>query len=652
MKKINSISLLLALLILAIGFTAFLSSKIELQYSNFSLTTPAGQTSEIDFPAHMQSRGNGIYRLKGIVQKHNIASTKLQVIPDDEILSLSINNKAVDISHIPEPARRDYKNGFILNLENYLENGENSIEIIYSDTGGMMGINLKSLYGEGLNILLLIFSGLLFSVLIWKLKLNTAFKLLLIGGLFIRLFYFSITPPDTRTHDQSEHLDYSKYLSTHWIPPAIDYAVDGAYFHPPLYYYTGAIILKASEAFGPISDFASQRAQQLLSLSYGMGFVFFGLLIIKQILEFRPIKKANAGAVTIHYEQARKRSTQRGDQLNKKLLALISKRTTQEASVNSPATPKLDKIYQLLFLVIGGMFVFWPSSIVHSVRIGNDPLLYFLYTASLYYIIQWSRSDEKKQLLIASLLTAATIITKANGEILIAVIGVIGLYKMIKTQEWKKYFQLAVAPGLILLVALAITVGPGLILKLQGKRDQLYIDNINNVSSALRVGNSTVNFIWFDAKTFVTEPYTSPWEDQKGRQYFMNYLGKTGLFGEFNYGGSLSHNAAVISSLLAILMTLYIIVGTYQINRSDFQKLSTLLLSGFFLLAGITYMRMTFPVNVDFRYILPILITYCALYAQSVMAFARISAFRMAYTGIVMSIIFTITNILFIFGID
>jgi hypothetical protein len=655
MQKLNKTFFkILIFLGLSILVVAFLINKIQLQYSDFSVTTPSGQTFKIDFPLHMQSQESGTYKLKGIAHKNNFTNTKLQIIPDDEILSLSINNQLIDISHVPQSARRDYRNGFILNLKDHLKNGENNIEIIFSDTGGMMGINLKSLYGESLSKLLLILFGLLISLLILRAKLNMTFKVLLIAGLFIRLFYFSITPPDTRTHDQSEHLDYSKYLSIHWTPPSIDHAVDGAYFHPPLYYYTGAITLKISQAFGPISDSTSQRIQQLLSLAYGMGFVFFGLLIIKQTLEFRPIKKTSLPPPFFIDKSIYKRSPQQGDQLNKKLLALITKPATQEASLDSsnPSNPsRLDNLHKLLFLVIGSMFIFWPSSVVHSVRIGNDPLLYFLYAASLYYIIQWSRSDSKKELLIASLLTAATILTKANGEILIAVLGVIGLYKMIKTKEWKKYLQLAIAPGLILLVALAITVGPGLILKLQGKRDQLYIDDINNVSSALRVGNSAVNFVWFDAKIFVTEPYTSPWEDQKGRQYFMNYLGKTGLFGEFNYGGSISHNAATINSLLAILMTWYIIFGVYQMNKKDFKKQSTLLLSGFFLLAGITYMRMTFPVNVDFRYILPILITYCALYAQSILAFGRIGAFRMAYTGIVISLIFTIVNITFILGI-
>lgn len=654
MQKTN-VFFLSALIFLGISIitVAFLINKIQLQYSDFSITTPLGNTSKIDFPVHKQSQESGIYKLEGIAYKNSISSTKLQIIPDDEISSLSINNNLVDMSHIPESGRRDYRNGFILDLKDHLKNGENKIEIIFSDTGGMMGINLKSLYAENLNKLMLALIGLTISLLILKTRLSFAFKILLIAALFIRLFYFSITPPDTRTHDQEEHLEYSEYLAVHWLPPALEKATDGAYFHPPLYYYTGAIALKITRAFGTISNQDAQRIQQLLCLAYSMGFVYFGLLLIKQFLNITRSPPASFVPLqaTIASVPAR-RSKEYGKHLNSKFIQLLSANKKLEPALSSCAATKTWAITeQHLFVVIGAMFVLWPSSVIHSVRIGNDPMLYFLFAAGTYYIARWFSSDSKRDLLIASILTALTTLTKANGEILIAVIGVIGLAKMIKSREWVYYLKLAIVPGLIVLLSLAITVGPGLLLKLQGKRDQLYIDNINNVSSALRVGNAAQNFVWFDMKTFITEPFTSPWEDEKGRQYFMNYQGKTGLFGEFGYSSMLAKNAAVISSLLAVLMSAYILFGLYHMQREEFKRQTVILLTGLLLVAGVTYMRMTFPVNIDFRYILPILIPYCILYASSITNFHRIGAVRLANIGLLMAIIFTISNFFFILGI-
>src|SRR4051794_3459783 len=110
MQKLNKTFLkILILLGVSILVVAFLINKIQLQYSDFSVTTPSGQTFKIDLPLHMQSQESGTYKLKGISHKSNFTNTKLQIIPDDEILSLSINNQLVDISHVPQPARRDYR---------------------------------------------------------------------------------------------------------------------------------------------------------------------------------------------------------------------------------------------------------------------------------------------------------------------------------------------------------------------------------------------------------------------------------------------------------------------------------------------------------------------------------------------------------------
>lgn len=643
--------LLLSIALMIIAAMSFNQSS-QLTYSGFTMTSPNGTKSAIQFPLYMASPASGTYELNGTISKGSFSGTKVQIIPDDEIISIFLNGKALDLSAIPAAARRDYNNGFTYDLENHLNNGQNEIKIIFTDTGGMMGINFKSLYGNKLANITLSLYGILFSLLIIKTNLTRSFKALLVAALFIRLFYFSITPPDTRTHDQEEHLDYSEYLAEHWLPPSIEKATDGAYFHPPLYYYTGAITFKITRALGDVSTQEAYRIQQLLSLAYSMGFVYFGLLLIRQFLNI-PVKGQvpTAPLQPAIVTPSRKRSREYGKHLNTKLLTLLSSNQKNQLNSTLAITKKPVITEQHVFVVIGAMFALWPSSIIHSVRIGNDPLLYFLFAASTYYIALWFKNDTKRDLLIASILTALATLTKANGEVLIAVIGIIGLAKMIKSKEWARYFKMAIVPGFILLLSLAITVGPGLLLKLQGKRDQLYIDNINNVSSGLRVGNAAQNFLWFDAKIFITEPFTSPWQDEKGRQFFINYLGKTGLFGEFGYGSLLAKNTAVFSSLLAIIMTIYLLFGFYYAQREEIKRQTVILLTGSLLLAGVTYMRITFPVNIDFRYTLPILISYCILYASSITNFYRIGATRMAKIGLLMAITFTLSNFFFILGV-
>lgn len=616
------------LILIAVLFLSLIKT-IQPNLSNFSLTTPSGKTQQLERPGFIQSTESGIYRLSGNLDMGKYSSTILRIIPDDEILSLSVNDKLINLNSIPHHLRKDYNRGFTYDLRDYLKEGNNKIEIVYSDQGGLMGIVISG-EAEGYTIVLLYLLGSIFALIISlkalsTLRVSTPIKFLFIGALLIRIFYFSVTPADVRDHDLGDHIGYSEYLSTRWMPPPVDYATGGAFFHPPLYYYTGALVYRATQWFEPDNKVTIYRTQQLLSLAYSMGFVLFGLLILNELLN------------KYHHGRNQDLETKNQD-------VHINHQSEQPSAITTTQSS--------LFWLIGSLFAFWPVSIIHSVRIGNDPMLYFLFTASLYFIIRWYRQDQKRHLMLASILGAAAILTKANGEILIVVLGIIGLIKMIKSRDWPHYLKIAIAPCLIMLVATAITVGPGLILKLEGKRDKLYIDNIDGLSKANLVGNTASNYFWFDAKIFITEPFTDPYDDRMGRQFFWNYLGKTGLFGEFKYPSPLSVNMAVICSFFAVLMLIYCIAGLYRMSRDDLKFMAPILLSGFFLWAGVTYMRMTFPANIDFRYIVPILITFCGFYAASILSFERHGIKRMATIGKAMAWMFTASGILFILGIS
>lgn len=609
----------LLLLVFLIGGVFYSIHSIQPTFSDFTLISPSGKIEPTEFPFFKESTESGHYRTYGKITLTPLSGKVYRITPDDEILSLSINNTPIDLSTVPPHLRRDYNMGFTYDLTPYLRVGENAVEIIYSDGGGKMGIIMSAVgskaFTNTLYVLILLIAVLVAHQLLALAKVKTSIKILFMGALLIRLFYFAVTPPEVREHDLGDHFGYTEYLSEHWLPPSVDHAVGGAFFHPPLYYYTGALVYKITRFIEPHNKFSAYRVQQLLSFVYSMGFVFFGLLILD------------------------------------KLLALYHPPTQGENAFSGiqPVHPSTKQHH--LFWIIGALFAFWPVSIIHSARIGNDPLLYFLYSASLYFIMQWYFHDKKRDLMLATFIGAAAIVTKANGEILVAVLAIIGLYKMIKTRRWKDYFKLAIIPGFVLFTAVAITVAPGLILKLQGKRDKLYIDNIDGLSHANLVGNTAANYFWFDAKVFITEPFTDPYDDRMGRQFFWNYLGKTGLFGEFKYSTLTHINTAIFSSFLAVLMLLYTIAGIYHMRKQDFKNLAAILLSGFFLWAGVTYMRMTFPANIDFRYIVPILITFCALYAVSIIQFERLGAARMALIGKVMSVLFSLSGIMFILAL-
>jgi hypothetical protein len=123
------------------------------------------------------------------------------------------------------------------------------------------------------------------------------------------------------------------------------------------------------------------------------------------------------------------------------------------------------------------------------------------------------------------------------------------------------------------------------------------------------------------------------------------------LFGEFSYPKLINVNLAVISSFLFFCMVIYVLAGIYLMTRADIRKQAVLILSAFFLLAGVTYMRITFPANIDFRYVLPVITTFCCLFAISLVCFWRAGAKKMVVIGKFISISFSVCSAIFIIGL-
>lgn len=618
MKHLNNYKRIYLVTLLSL-LSIFCFQITDLNYKNVSLTHPSGKTEKVKFPFFKNSGEVGLHTINGTIATGLFSAKRVRIIPDDEIISIQINNQNIDLNKISHHAKKDYRIGFSYDLSQFLTKEENAIQIKYKDFGGQGGI----VFGQDerdsrtqfiLIIVALLLIWLLFEIL-QKTKLRLSFKVILLAAFAIRLIYFGVTPQDVRDHDLGDHYYYVKYMSENWLPPSVEKAVGGAFFHPPLFYYTGAIVHKIAQWISPLNNLVSYRLVQLLETFYSMGFVLFGLLIIELLFaKYRkPIKSKAPFLSATYWKQVWK-----GD---------------------------------VITWVTGVLFAFWPVAIIHSARIGNDPLLYFLFAASLYFIYKWFYFEKNKDLYTGTILAAYAILTKANGAILVAVLLVLALYKAYTTNSWRYYFKLSRVPSAILILALGITFAPGIILKLEGKRDKLYVDDIAGLSKANLVGNTASNYLWFDIKIFITQPFTSPFDDRLGRQYFWNYLGKTGLFGEFNYKQLLCRNTAVILSLIAFCMFIYTLLGLYNMRRFDFENLLPLILSFLFLWGGVTYMRMTFPANIDFRYILPILIPFVSFFGLSILTYERQRRFKLVAIGLILTGLFTLNSILFILGL-
>ncbi len=557
---------------------SWFSYNTNTSYKRFELRYSNGYVKPVSFPYFGHSPSSrGVYTLAGVMDRSWASSSVFKIIPDDELLSIRLNDENVNLTEINHLKLKDYNNGFVIDLGDYLKSGENQLEIKFKDRGGKMGIRMtpsQTAFGQWSFTLLWFLMGATF--LLWMLrltKLSLVMQGIIIIGVAARVWAFLTTGHNTRGHDTYEHIEYVEFFVKNWTLPPIKFANDGAFFHPPLYYFIASWVYEISDFFVNGKTLL-YRSLQLLSLAFSVGFVISGVKLVD--LFFGKIKSSQ-------------------------LIESEKKGFKSQSTISS--------MYKWICAL---SLVMWPSGVLHSVRIGNDPMLYFTFATGLYLWVKWYYQPKQSTFILASVLSGIAVVTKVNGVILYALGALLVLQTFLIHLEIPKLkvIKKSLWPMLFMVGALGFAVYPGLALKFSGDRTHLYVDNIDNVSSGLVVGNKAANYLWFDAKTFVTQAYTSPWKDEFGRQYFWNYLGKTGLFGEWSFRGLLAENMAQIMSFLFLFFLVLMAHGLYKLKWKDLSDLSPLLWVYLLLVAGVTYMRMTFPVNIDFRYILPIIIPF------------------------------------------
>jgi hypothetical protein len=254
--------------------------------------------------------------------------------------------------------------------------------------------------------------------------------------------------------------------------------------------------------------------------------------------------------------------------------------------------------------------VFWPATFLRGVGVGNDALFYFLFAMGYLEAVRWFRSDgDRKTFLRAAGYTALAILTKSNGVVLVALLAALWAVRGLragKLLRHETYAPLAVAALLAIVPVLSLRKG----------------DPESHMPSAagfapLAVGDQPANFLYFDLPTFMREPFTSAWTDALGRQYFLNYMLKTSLFGEFDWRlEPVQRDLGRVISGLSLLLLLGLAAMVLTAPRQDlWNALPSLLLAagGVLALAAFRYRYPASCTN-DFRYIAFIVIPCAELW--------------------------------------
>lgn len=243
----------------------------------------------------------------------------------------------------------------------------------------------------------------------------------------------------------------------------------------------------------------------------------------------------------------------------------------------------------------------WPSFILASPRLGNDILFYAMHVVALWGCLRYIKTNSGKYFFTAVVAAAIAYWTKSTGAITFGLIGVTALIHLVPRFLWKwSRWELASLASMILLGGIIVCQ------VLSGD----VVGNVGGIDDTVLVKNNPGNFLFFDIRSFLVNPYIDPWHDELGRQFFWNYLAKTSLFGEFNLLGTVP--GVWLASFISAAFLVLLGFGLYGFVKSEWNKNKILLTAQtvFFFVAMIA-LRLKYPFSCsnDFRYIVPVLLS-------------------------------------------
>ena len=250
------------------------------------------------------------------------------------------------------------------------------------------------------------------------------------------------------------------------------------------------------------------------------------------------------------------------------------------------------------------VWTFWPVLILSCSRIGNDQLFYLLHIVCLWGGLGYIRNRNGRLLFVAVLASFLAVWTKSTGVITVGVCALsilAGYFSPVGGFRLKKMEVASICLFLLVLVSCGLKFFTG---------SEELVNNAHSLNGKLRVGSDIVNFLYIDIRQLIGTPFTNPWDDELGRQYFLNYMQKTSLFGEFillrDSAGRLFAEATNISFFVLVI---YGLRGFWKRRMERSWLVMVLQLVAF--VSALAVLRNQYPYSSsnDFRYIVPSLLS-------------------------------------------
>lgn len=583
--------------------------------SRSTLTDNTGSIKNITIPYFSNSADGKDFIFTTSVNRSLLYPVWIRIIPDDGVTELRVNGKQIPLDIEDKNLLWNWDKGFDFPLGKFLTEKQNTVEFKIHNRGGRYGLRIqpssRNIIYVMVNVVLVLFV-IIFIVELMKLfKINNKLIIISAAAVVVRLMYLSATGWNVRGYDVAEHIEYINYiLEKAALPPGSG----GWEFHQmPLYYITAALVSKISAFAGIQNNFLVYKILQFYSFIADMFVLIIGFQIIKRVF---PAEDTASGS-------------------------------------GIPITDS--KLRENLAMLSFSLFALWPSHIIHSVRISNDIFYYLFYFLAFLAFMIWFNKPTNKNLVALIVSLVLLFASKKSGIIIVPAMYSAMLLKHILNKgvynDKRSFLKGCVIITLSLAVLSACIFQEPIRSNISGKHSNILVGETNsNLNSRLFVQNDVQNYLYFDVGMFLTKPFTDPFKDELGRQYFLNYLFKTSLFGEFRFDSSSGKNLGIIISFSFLLMFIYSLIALFLFTKDVFIRMNLLFFNALFLfLSGLVY-RIMIPAacNNDFRFIFPILLPAVITYVLSINEFRSRNWKRMYYTGHLLYAVFILSSVLFI----
>ena len=288
------------------------------------------------------------------------------------------------------------------------------------------------------------------------------------------------------------------------------------------------------------------------------------------------------------------------------------------------------------------LWAFWPVMIISCSRIGNDQLFYLFHIVCLWGSVMYAKERSGKHLLVAAIASLLAIWTKSTGAISVGVCVLAFLFGYFGPVGWVRLRKTEIVSIAVILVTIVGYVAHMVV------SDGGLVANVNSLHHGLKVGNDWVNFLYVDLQQMLAHPFVNAWDDDLGRQYFLNYMMKTSLFGEFvllRKGAGVVFAEAVNVSFLVLLV--YGIRGFWKKEVSRRSLLFTAQFLAFVLALAFLRFKHPFSCSNDFRYIAPVLLSVVPFMAMGVTVPG--SSPKSRFLGIAAALVFAVCSVMTLF---